>query len=625
MIGPSPVGTDFKSATPMPKGKPVGKPSQHTETTSVDDRSSDDFSAPKTKVKETSSANASSDRPINNSSGFSGTGEFKTMLKGRLDPAEKPTTDKSELDLNDSPDLEDGATQVPQSELMQEPVFAPKTLLPKGQFQQPVTPPDQMFASANSVTHRLAWTSFVHQMKEKFGVSASRILAAFKSLTPQELQQPPMQNVAKLVAQLGLNDQQAAVAQQLFKELIVKTDARTSEGELRAMPDQATLAMMSQREMSQARTEQALNQMNRQFFMKGVAPKAPMPEPQADAQTPIQDKRATGQLPLPLPTPTPTTAEGMAIPEGMTMVEPTETEAPTAPKGPLQKMAPAKPAARMIADAEEPQVPTTPQNFVFPKNPEKIPTPVMPQMAPAASVATATPVNATPVVPIPVAPKPFFSGAPDRNMDDSEDASGKTATADGDDAVPANVPFTVSSQASAEGVAPKLTATQPMAMPVHDLVQQAHVMIKDGGGEMRVVLQPEGLGEVVMKVVVSGGKVNVQAITQSDDAKRILESGFRSLKEGLNVHHLNLEGIKVDTMQSLGKQLDQQYQDAQRQQARQFLEQFHQGNQGYRQAFFDIPGAELYRTQSKSRPDLGSGAGAQRTNSNSSRRLDLVA
>src|SRR4029077_14184042 len=114
------------------------------------------------------------------------------------------------------------------------------------------------------------------------------------------------------------------------------------------------------------------------------------------------------------------------------------------------------------------------------------------------------------------------------------------------------------------------------SMPVHDLVEQAHIMVKDGGGEMRVVLQPEGMGEVVMKVSVNGDKVNVQAITQSDEAKRVLESGFKTLKDGLNVHKLNLEGIKVDTMQSLGKQMEQQYQDSQRQQARGFLEQFHQ-------------------------------------------------
>ena len=60
------------------------------------------------------------------------------------------------------------------------------------------------------------------------------------------------------------------------------------------------------------------------------------------------------------------------------------------------------------------------------------------------------------------------------------------------------------------------------AMPVNDLVSQAHMMMKDGGGEMRVVLTPEGLGEVAMKISVDGNKVNVQMITQSDDAKKLL-------------------------------------------------------------------------------------------------------
>ncbi len=95
---------------------------------------------------------------------------------------------------------------------------------------------------------------------------------AFESLTEEELKQPPELNIAKLVSQLGLNEQQAAVARQMFRELIQRTDSKPLEEGLRAKPDQAVLAMMSQNEMRAQSTEQQLNSMNRQFFMR--APRA---------------------------------------------------------------------------------------------------------------------------------------------------------------------------------------------------------------------------------------------------------------------------------------------------------------------------------------------------------------
>jgi flagellar hook-length control protein FliK len=147
-------------------------------------------------------------------------------------------------------------------------------------------------------------------------------------------------------------------------------------------------------------------------------------------------------------------------------------------------------------------------------------------------------------------------------------------------------------------------------------------MVKDGGGEMKVVLTPEGLGEVAMKVNVKDGKVNVEMITQTDEAKKVLENGFRALSEGLKAHHLNLESIQVNSANSLSTQLEQQYRDAQRHQAQQFLEQFHQDNQGWRQSYFDIPGAQTYRSQ-QNRASVG--PQILSNPSANSRRLDLVA
>jgi len=48
---------------------------------------------------------------------------------------------------------------------------------------------------------------------------------------------------------------------------------------------------------------------------------------------------------------------------------------------------------------------------------------------------------------------------------------------------------------------------------------------------MKVVLTPEGWAKVAMKVSVKDGKVNVEMITQSDEAKKMLETSFSLSRE----------------------------------------------------------------------------------------------
>ena len=99
------------------------------------------------------------------------------------------------------------------------------------------------------------------------------------------------------------------------------------------------------------------------------------------------------------------------------------------------------------------------------------------------------------------------------------------------------------------------------------------------------------------------------------------------LKNGLANNHLTVDTIKIDTASSMGKQLEQQYHEAQRQAAHQNLEQFRQDNQGWRRSFFDTPAVRNYNSQNQAPTDVGSAgksstAGRRGVNS---RRLDLVA
>ena len=170
------------------------------------------------------------------------------------------------------------------------------------------------------------------------------------------------------------------------------------------------------------------------------------------------------------------------------------------------------------------------------------------------------------------------------------------------------------------------TANAPQQMGVPDLLQQAHIMVKDGGGDMKVTLHPDGLGEVALRVSVTDGKVSVAMVTESDEAKKLIERQIGDLKAGLQQNHLAVDTIKVDTATNLGKQLEQQYHEAQRQQAQAALEQFRQEGGGeWRRSFFDVGPVNPYKSQGDAPRDTSSPVTRAQSRSIGSRRLDLVA
>jgi len=161
---------------------------------------------------------------------------------------------------------------------------------------------------------------------------------------------------------------------------------------------------------------------------------------------------------------------------------------------------------------------------------------------------------------------------------------------------------------------------------VKELVSKAQFMAQKGGGEMKVTLTPEGLGEVNMKVMVQNGHVNVEMITESSEAKKILEKGLGDLKANLISHNLRIDQVKVDTAADVSRQLTQQHDEAQRQFAQQFMEQFRQDNNEWRRGFYDIAGAKVYRSQKDQANDNATRIGeAEARRRQQGRRLDLVA
>lgn len=161
---------------------------------------------------------------------------------------------------------------------------------------------------------------------------------------------------------------------------------------------------------------------------------------------------------------------------------------------------------------------------------------------------------------------------------------------------------------------------------VQNMINSTQSLIRDGGGEMKVKLTPEGMGEVNLKVKVNDGKVDIQMVTESREAKKLLEAGLNDLRSNLESHRLNLDNFKVDVSGKTSQEHDSlmnQQQEFARNNAREFLGQFRQQNQNFRQGFFEMGGVG-YRSPDRSKDIRSDTINPGRQNA-SARRLDLVA
>ena len=142
---------------------------------------------------------------------------------------------------------------------------------------------------------------------------------------------------------------------------------------------------------------------------------------------------------------------------------------------------------------------------------------------------------------------------------------------------------------------------------IQALMKQAQFLIKKGGGEMKVEMSPEGLGNIHLKVMLQDGKVNVQMAAESNEAKKAVESSLSELRSNLSAHKLSVDQVKIDVVSNVNA--DNQARDnmnnpnsqQQNRDMRQFWNQFQEnfGNSAKRDGYFDMPDTRQYR-QNKS-------------------------
>lgn len=143
---------------------------------------------------------------------------------------------------------------------------------------------------------------------------------------------------------------------------------------------------------------------------------------------------------------------------------------------------------------------------------------------------------------------------------------------------------------------------------IQEVMKQAQYLVRKGGGEMTVKMSPDGIGEVQLKVMLDGGKINIEMQTQDRSIKKMIEDSLSELKSGLAAQRLNVEHVKIDTVNAtnteqrafLENNLGQSgSQFEQREFWKQFQENF--GNQARRSSYGEISSTE--RIQQRSEPE----------------------
>jgi len=175
------------------------------------------------------------------------------------------------------------------------------------------------------------------------------------------------------------------------------------------------------------------------------------------------------------------------------------------------------------------------------------------------------------------------------------------------------------------GLVPQLP-TQIRNENLNKITENAQALITKGGGEMKVELRPEGLGDVILKVKVQDGQVGIQMITESHEAKKLLESGLNDLKLNLAEHKLSLHNMKVDVAAQADSNNMNNFnnQNMGREEARNFLNDFREYNQSMRRQFAGSDGVRAYmKSGTPSAPDINSTSTSTRRRNEG--RLDLVA
>ncbi len=453
----------------------------------------------------------------------------------------------------------------------------------------------QSSQAVDPLSRRVAIQSFMSKMKNQFGISPIDMVVGFSKLSEAELTKAPEETVNAVLSQLTLSAKDQQQARGMFHNMLKQSSSESMADYLKSSDRQLSLEVLSKQEVAKKDLDNSITDLQKSFFTTKLAVKAPSELSASSALRP-ENGALTSNL-------------GFEVEPGLNVKS---IEASSTALNNLNQ-----PGSKQTLDNLLGQLNLTMNNL---NN----------SVSGSSMSSTASPMNTTAMTaygisqPIGAASMSEFSSETDsegglgrRSM---EGLISESQELQGNSNKSVQVPkFTMASSVSD-------LSKSDEAKNVNELIKSTQAAIKNGGGEVKVVMNPEGLGEVQLKVSVEGGKVNVEMLTENSQVKKMVEKGMGELKATLASHNLEVSEIKVDISQDLANQLDKQKDDNEGQFARQFLQDFRNQNQKFRNGFFDSsasrPESQLMEQDS---PDAVERLISEQKRAANNKRLDLVA
>jgi flagellar hook-length control protein FliK len=501
-----------------------------------------------------------------------------------------------------------------------------------------------------------AMQSFLEKMDSTLGIDGEKLIAAFSRLSIADLASSPEQSAEALLAQFDLDPQQYKVASQLYAEMLAMTSMAGLETQLQSQNQEAELSVLSNADAKKSSARAGIKSMQDSFFVDG---KASVVDKQLaktmNTPTPTQSLVLENDLGHDVDVESVTWSTNLEPETTVDILDRMETLARFANRAKIANGSPmsAEGAKSLGNGSALADAPGLLGRDLGANSLTTNPTDVMSsQEAMSGNAATALPAEENPFAFVnlsknanegvemednanwmnesyttakakePAAGNESGFGAFEDSDDGSDPEEMMSDSADGTEQ------FSQFRDNKVQGAKAEFTIAKPTATPVElqnnikDIVGHTQMLLKNGGGEMKVKLSPEGLGDLNLKVKMVDGQVNVEMVTASDEAKKLLEKGLADLKESLASNKLNLESIKIESTKESASQLAQQQQDLERQSAQKFLQDFRDRNFMNRNQMFGMPGPRNLDSQTT---DLAVNTSYGVKKKLSDRRLDLVA
>ena len=158
---------------------------------------------------------------------------------------------------------------------------------------------------------------------------------------------------------------------------------------------------------------------------------------------------------------------------------------------------------------------------------------------------------------------------------------------------------------------------------IRSIINNAQMLAAKGGGEMRMTLKPDHLGEIQLKVAMEGNRVNVQMTAERGEVKKLIEQNVHELRHGLATHNLSMEKLDVSLATRDAGAFTKGQPDFGA--ARDFAQQFHQNQSSKRDFMESLAGLRTNAQKSMNTIDRATQVQGARSSGSRPGRLNVVA